>query len=137
MERGGRMRAKVVPDGTGATLKGEIRTNLKPGSKLFTDQLPSYRSLDQEYLHETVNHLVEYVHGEVHTNSVENFWSLLKRTLGGTYVNVDPMHLGAYVDEQMFRFNERKGTDAKRHAMVSANIAGKRLTYKGLIGVAG
>jgi transposase-like protein len=134
LERKGCVRAKVVPDATGATLKGELKANAKPGSTLYTDSLPSYRGIEEHFTHATVNHLEEYVRGEVHTQAIENFWSLLKRSLKGTYVNVDPMHLGKYVDEQVLRFNERKGDDAKRHALVSANITGKRLTYEGLIG---
>ena len=135
LERGGRVRAKLVPDATGVTLKGELKANLKPGSTLHTDSLPSFRGIEEHVAHATVNHLEEYVRGEVHTQGIENFWSLLKRSLKGTCVNVDPMHLGAYVDEQVFRFNERKHDDAGRHAKVAANIGGKRLTYKGLIGV--
>ncbi len=133
MERGGRVRAKSIPDATGATLRGEVEANLNPGATIYTDALPSYRGLEKRYFHDTVNHLDTYVKGLVHTQGIENFWSLLKRTLRGTYVNVEPAHLDAYVDEQAFRFNERDTNDGRRHAMVAANIGGKRLTYKQLI----
>ncbi|MFI5180941.1 MAG: IS1595 family transposase [Thermoanaerobaculia bacterium] len=133
LERGGRVRAKTVPDATGDTLRGEVRANLKPGSTIYTDSLPSYRGLEKTLLHDTVNHLETYVRGRVHTQGIENFWSLLKRTLNGTYVNAEPAHLDAYVDEQAFRFNERDRNDAGRHAMVAAAIGGKRLTYRQLI----
>lgn len=133
LERGGKVRAKVVKNAKGKTLKGELKANVKPGSMLYTDSLPSYRGIEAHLLHDTVNHLEEYVRGAVHTQGIENFWSLLKRTLNGTYVSVDPSHLGAYVDEQAFRFNERGKSDAKRHAEVSAAVGGKRITYKQLI----
>ena len=133
LERGGRVRAKVVPNVTGPTLRGEVEKNLKPGSTLYTDALPSYRGLEKTLFHETVNHLETYVRGQVHTQGIENFWSLLKRSLNGTYVNVEPAHLDAYVDEQAFRFNERYRNDGQRHAMVAANVGGKRLTYRQLI----
>jgi transposase-like protein len=134
LERGGRVRAKTVPDSTGPTLRGEVEANLNVAARIYTDALPSYRGLEKRFFHETVNHLETYVRGQVHTQGIENFWSLLKRTLNGTYINVEPAHLDAYVDEQAFRFNERKESDSKRHAIVAANIGGKRMTYKELIG---
>jgi transposase-like protein len=134
LERGGRIRAKVVPDAKGPTLRGEVRANLKPGSTIYTDALGSYRGLEKTLLHDTVNHLETYVRGRVHTQGIENFWSLLKRSLSGTYISTEPAHLDAYVDEQVFRFNERDKNDGQRHAMVAANVGGKRLTYKQLIG---
>jgi transposase-like protein len=132
LERGGRVRAKVVPNSTGPTLRGEVRANLKPGATIYTDALPSYRGLEKTLLHDTVNHLETYVRGRVHTQGIENFWSLLKRSLSGTYISTEPAHLDAYVDEQVFRFNERDKNDGQRHAMVAAAIGGKRLTYKQL-----
>jgi hypothetical protein len=69
------------------------------------------------------------VEGNVHTNRIESFWSLLKRTINGTYVSVEPLHLFRYLDEQSFRYNERKLTDAERFAKVLGSISGKRLTY--------
>jgi hypothetical protein len=74
----------------------------------MTDAWGGYRGLNGEYVHEVVDHAIEYVDGTVHTNGVENFWSLLKRTLKGTYVNVEPFHLFRYLDEQAFRFNLRE-----------------------------
>src|SRR5207245_10134013 len=109
LERGGTVRASVVPDVTGERLRGHIRQHVAPGSKLSTDSNPSYRGLEKEYDHQTVNHFFEeYVRGEVHTNGIENFWRLLKRGLNGTYINVEPFHLFRYLDEQIFRFNSRK-----------------------------
>ena len=86
------------------------------------------------YVHDTVDHAVEYVRGQVHTNGLENFWSLFKRCVHGTYVSVDAPHLQRYVDEEVFRFNERKATDGQRFAAVMPGVVGKRLTYKELIG---
>jgi len=100
----------------------------------MTDALASYRHLSDDYKHEFVNHTTEYVRGNVHTNGIENFWSLLKRSLRGTYVSVDPAHLLAYCDEQAFRFNERKLTDTERFRSVTGSVVGKRLTYKDLTG---
>ena len=99
---------------------------------IYTDALKSYLGLSGIYTHETVDHTIEFVRGHVHTNNVENFWSLLKRTLKGTYVSVDPAHLGRYLDEQAFRFNEREHNDGQRFRKVGSSVAGKRLTYKEL-----
>ena len=96
----------------------------------------SYRGLDKEYVHKFVNHTETYVEGNVHTNSIENFWALLKRTIKGTYVSVEPFHLFRYLDEQAFRFNERTGTDQTRFVAALGSVTGKRLTYKQLIGEA-
>ncbi len=102
MERGGGVRAKVLPNSTGLVIKPEVRKHVAPGTNLITDTHGAYRGLSDEYMHEIVNHAYEYVRGNVHTNSLENFWSLLKRTLKGTYVAVDVPHLDAYLDEQCF-----------------------------------
>lgn len=135
LERGGRVHASVVSDTTGNRLRGHIREHVEPGARLSTDSNPSYRGLEKDYNHETVNHLFEeYVRGEVHTNGMENFWSLLKRGLHGTYVNVEPFHLFRYLDEQIFRFNSRKTDNAGRFEHLLSKLAGKRLTYKALIG---
>ena len=90
--------------------------------------------MDADYRHGVVDHSVEYVQGQIHTNGLENFWSLLKRGLKGTYVSVEPFHLFRYLDEQVFRFNARKGTDGSRFLVVAHEVIGKRLTYKELIG---
>jgi hypothetical protein len=101
------------------------------------DALKSYDGLCDEYTHEIVDHAQTYVCGKVHTNGLENFWSLLKRTIKGTYVSVEPFHLFRYLDEQAFRFNERKDNDQGRFLKAIAGIVGRRLTYKALIGDAG
>jgi len=129
------IRAKVVPNVRRDTLQTQILATVKPGSKVFTDQAVTYTSLQQQYIHETVNHAMEYVRGEVHTNSIENFWSLMKRNLSGTYVAVEPFHLDRYLDEQVFRFNNRLGMkDYDRFHEVASRIVGKRLMYAELTG---
>ncbi len=132
LERGGEIRCTVARNTGGKVLKGFVRENVEPGAKVYTDENPSYRGLNETFLHEAVNHIVTYVQGRVHTNGLENFWSLLKRTLGGTYVAVAPFHLDRYLDEQTFRFNRRKGTDATRFLEVMLSTVGKRLQYKEL-----
>ncbi len=108
---------------------------VESGSKLYTDEWRSYRGLDEEYVHEFINYSIEqYVRGHVHTNSIENYWTLLKRTIKGTYVSVEPFHLDSYLDEQSFRFNERKNDNQTRFSKVIGNVSGKRLTYEELIG---
>jgi transposase-like protein len=104
------------------------------GSEVFTDALPSYKGLENAYNHAVVDHAERYVDGKVHTNGLENFWCLLKRTIKGTYVNVEPFHLFRYLDEQSFRFNERKDTDAGRFQKAIAGIIGKSLTFAKLTG---
>ena len=102
------VRAKVVPNTRRETLQREILTNVEHGSKVYTDEATAYdNALKSNYIHETVNHIDCYVRGQVHTNCLENFWSLTKRNLAGTYVAVEPFHLDRYLDEQMFRFNNR------------------------------
>jgi len=134
LERKGRVLAKVIERTDRETLHAEVKANVEKDSNLFTDEWRSYRGLDEDYIHEVINHGVEYVRGNIHTNGIENFWSLLKRTIKGTYVSVEPFHLGRYLDEQMFRFNERKGKDKDRFLKAVENIKGKRLTYNELIG---
>lgn len=133
------IRAKVIPNVKRETLQMEILNNVQFGSRLYTDNAVAYNELASLYAHDVVNHATEYVRGRVHTNGLENFWSLLKRTLHGTYVAVEPFHLGRYVDEQVFRFNNRatKGnqlTDANRFDSVMAGTIGKRLTFAELTG---
>jgi hypothetical protein len=103
----------------------------------MTDALLSYQGLQDEYAHQVIDHAVSYANGHVHTNGLENFWSLLKRSIKGTYVNVEPFHLFRYLDEQAFRFNERKGTDFERFEKAMQAVAGKRLTYNVLTEGAG
>jgi hypothetical protein len=134
LERGGEVRASVIPNPQVATIHREVRAHVEHGSELMSDAYTAYLGLDAEYIHQFVNHTNEYVRGRVHTNGIENFWSLLKRTLKGTYVAVEPFHLFRYLDEQAFRFNKRKGTDSSRFMELVSMITGKRLEYKALIG---
>jgi transposase-like protein len=134
IERKGRVRARVVADVQKKTLQEQLRENVEEGSTLMTDQWVGYNNLENTYIRETINHTFEYVREHVHTNSIENFWSLLKRSIKETYVSVSPEHLQKYVEEQAFRFNERKGKDHDRFLEVLASISGKRLTYQQLIG---
>ena len=127
-----RVHARVIRDANAKVLQGAVRQMVEPGSIVFTDSLLSYRGLSKDYFHAYVNHAVEYVRGHIHTNGVENFWSLLKRTVKGTYVSVDPHHLNRYLGEQSFRFNERKDNDLGRFRNVLGSVAGKRLTWKDL-----
>jgi len=100
----------------------------------FTDALKSYDGLNEDYVHQVIDHAERYVDGQIHTNGLENFWSLLKRAIKGTYVSVEPFHLFRYLDEQAFRFNTRKLTDAQRFVQVGRTIVGKRLTFDTLTG---
>lgn len=134
LERGGQVRAKVVAKRNKKTLQAEVRANVEPGSAVFTDELLSYWGLDEKFIHQIINHAEEYVRGNVHTNGMENFWSLLKRGLNGTYISVEPFHLFRYLDEQMFRFNLRELNDGERFITALQQIVGKRLTYAELTG---
>ncbi|MEP7076045.1 MAG: IS1595 family transposase, partial [Acidobacteriota bacterium] len=136
IERGGEVRAMVVPNSAAKTLRAIISEHIEKGSHVYTDQAKQYRGLSEDYIHWVINHTYEYVRENVHTNSIENFWSLLKRSIKGTYVSVAPEHLQAYVEEQAFRFNQRKHKDNDRGRFVALleSISGKRLTYKELIG---
>lgn len=125
--------AKHVPDTKRHTLHAAVKEAVEPGSRLFTDFHGGYRGLDAEYIHQTVDHAVEYVRGAVHTNGIENFWALFKRAIKGTYVSVEPFHLNAYVVEETFRFNERKDTDGGRFRKVLRHVTGKRIMYRDLI----
>jgi transposase-like protein len=135
------VRAKVIPNVKRETLQKEILKNVGFGSTVYTDKHVGYDHLENlraKFVHDTVNHMEEYVRGEVHTQGIENFWSLLKRSLTGTYVAVEPFHLERYVDEQAFRFNNRKNkNDADRFKLAVSQIAGKRLTYAELTGKVG
>ncbi len=127
-----RVRAKVIKNTQKKTLKAIIDGTVETGSTLHTDAWVAYQSLGPDYIHRFVDHAVEYVRDGVHTNSLENFWCLLKRTLKGTYVHVNAEQLEAYLDEQAWRFNERKLNDGERFAVVAGAVSGKRLTYKRL-----
>src|SRR5580658_7009967 len=134
LERGGNVRAMVVDSRRKKTVQKHVREHVEAGSAIFTDELKSYDGLESDFQHAVINNAVEYVNGNVHTNAMENFWSLLKRGLRGTYSSVEPFHLFRYIDEQAFRFNNRTGTDAERFVTVMKQIVGKRLTYKELTG---
>jgi transposase-like protein len=134
LERDGKVRAKVIDNATQATLHGEVKRQVEKGAELFTDGWKGYSGLHAEYIHQVIDHAEKYVDGQIHTNGIENFWSLLKRGIKGTYVSVEPFHLFRYLDEQTFRFNTRKGKDADRFLQAVGSIAGKRLTYEELIG---
>ncbi len=139
MERGSkekpsRIRAKVVDKRKKKDLQALVRDHVEAGSALYSDALKSYDGLGGEFEHQVVDHAVEYVNGNCHTNGLENFWSLLKRAIRGTYVSVEPYHLFRYVDAQAFRFNHRKMTDAERFTTGMRQIVGKRLTYAELTG---
>jgi transposase-like protein len=134
LERHGEARVKVVPKTRRFHLVRQIDENVEKGSNLYTDELRSYSGLIADYAHEVIDHTEAYVKGQVHTNGLENFWSLFKRTLKGTYVSVEPFHLQAYADEQCFRYNHRKMTDAERFAIGMKQIVGRRITYEELTG---
>jgi transposase-like protein len=134
VKRGGEVRANVVPDTKGYTLQEEVVSNVEAGSEVITDASHAYRGLATEYDHKIINHQVAYVEGSVHTNTIENYWSLLKRAIKGTYICVNPDHLGRYVDEQSFRYNVRKLKDGERFKSATTGISDKRLTYKKLTG---
>ncbi len=138
-----KVRATVVPKVNREALQAAVLNHVEHGSKIYTDEAAIYRSLPQEYTHEFVNHVERYVDGQVHTNGLENFWSLTKRTLSGTYVAVEPFHLHRYLDEAMFRYNNRKDangrklTDYERFQLALSQIAGKRLTFAEVTGKVG
>jgi transposase-like protein len=135
------MRTEVVPNVQRRELQLHMRKHLKMDGQttVYTDALKSYEPKNPKgwypsdlYIHKVIDHAEQYVNGQVHTNGCENFWSLLKRALRGTYVSVEPFHLFRYLDEQCFRFNNRKLTDAARFAITAASVFGKRLTFKQL-----
>lgn len=134
LERHGEVRTIVVSNTKRRSLHGEVAKHVEAGSTVYSDALRSYNQLQEEYIHNVINHAESYVRGNVHTNGIENFWSLLKRTLRGTYVSVEPFHLFRYLDEQSFRFNNRKTDDSHRFLKAAQNITGKRLTLKQLTG---
>lgn len=135
LQRGGKVRATVVPNRKKKSLQPEVRKHVQAGSALYTDALLSYDGLAGEFAHQVVDHAVQYVDGKVHVNGLENFWSLLKRGLSGTYVSVEPFHLFRYLDEQVYRYNNRNDmNDGDRFILALSQITGKRLTYEHLTG---
>lgn len=137
------VRTKVIPRVRRDVLQDMILEHVEKKSTVYTDESHAYHSLaEKDFVHETVNHMFEYVRGNVHTNGIENFWSLFKRTLKGTYVAVEPFHLDRYATEQAFRYNNRATkdnplTDADRFVLAASQIQGKRLTYAELTGKVG
>jgi transposase-like protein len=136
----GKVRAKVVPNTKSKTLHGEIVSHVEPKSIVYTDSATGYDHLaKKDFIHETTNHMNEYVRGQVHTQGIENFWALLKRGIGGTYVSIEPFHLDRYIDEQIFRYNNRATkdnplNDGDRFLLALSQVANKRLTYAELTG---
>jgi len=128
------VRTTVLDETTKARMQGEIRKHVAPGSALYTDKHRSYGGLSSDYLHDVVDHAAIYVKGRVHTNGLENFWSLVKRAIHGTYVSIEPFHVFRYIDEQTFRFNNRGANDGERFRKLLRSILGKRLTYAELTG---
>lgn len=134
LERNGRVRATVVPDRKKNTIQPIVKANVDTTASLMADEHADNWKMS-EYETNIIQHLSAYVEGNVHTNGIENFWSLLKRGVSGTYVSVEPFHLFRYVDEQAFRFNNRLPmSDANRFSYLLRKVVGKRLTYKQLIG---
>ena len=132
-QRGGKVLAEVVPNIKRDALCSRIRDSVEPGAAVYTDAYPSYAGLN-EFAHEVIDHAEKYVEGRVHTNGIENFWSLLKRGLHGTYVSVEPFHLFRYLDERVFTYNLRDRNDAGRFEAVLGAITGRRLTWAELVG---
>lgn len=133
------VRAKVMPNVKRETLQNAILNNVTPMAKVYTDEAMQYDGLSRNFVHKVINHSHEYVNGNVHTQGIENFWSLLKRGLRGTYVAVEPFHLDRYLSEQVFRFNNRATkdnplTDEDRFALAMLQTVGRRLTYTQLTG---
>jgi transposase-like protein len=132
-ERGGEVRAMVIPDVRANTLWWQLRDNIEKGATVYTDSAAGYAGVKYRWIHHVINHTFEYVRGHVHTNSIESFWSVLKRTIKGTYVAPRPKHFPSYVEEQVFRFNSREERDGYRFLIAAKGGDGKRITYKELI----
>ena len=142
LERGGKVKAQVIPDRKKPAVSAAIADCIDKGAHIMTDEHTAYMGLSDEYIHDIIVHAEAYVRGNVSTNGIENFWSLLKRGLSGTYVSVEPFHLFRYLDEQMFRYNNRgtrkhKVSDADRFNLALSQVAGKRLTFKEVTGKVG
>ncbi|MGD0743518.1 MAG: IS1595 family transposase [Verrucomicrobiota bacterium] len=134
LERDGKVKTKHIPNTKLQTLQNEVYQNVEKGAQIFTDYWVGYKGLARDFIHQVIDHAKEYVRGNVHTNGMENYWSLLKRGIKGTYVSVEPFHLFRYLDEQAFRFNLREENDSNRFLEAVKGIFGKRLTYSRLIG---
>jgi transposase-like protein len=142
LERGGKVRTEIVPDRHMNTVQPVVKKHVQAGTDLYSDELGGYKGLHGEYQHKVINHAVKYVDGRVHTNGIENFWSLLKRGISGTYVSVEPFHLFRYLDEQAYRYNNRATkdnplNDADRFHLAMTQITGRRLTFAEVTGKVG
>src|SRR6267378_2595742 len=143
LERGGEVRAAVIPSRRKHHIQAEIRAHVKAKSAIYSDALLSYQGLkEQDFAHQVIDHAEKYVDGQVHTNGLENFWSLVKRGLKGTYISVEPFHLFRYLDEQVYRYNNRGSkenpvNDGDRFQLALSQIAGKRLTFAEVTGKVG
>lgn len=129
-----RVRTRILTDLTRKHVQAHVREHVEPGSALHTDAYESYEGLSRNYVHNVIDHAEAYVNGNVHTNKIENYWSLLKRALKGTYVAVEPFHLFRYLDEQAFRFNLRGSNDSERFSSVLEQVVGRRLTFADVTG---
>jgi hypothetical protein len=139
LQRGGKVKAQVIPDRKKPAVHSVIAECIDKGAHIMTDEHTAYMGLSDEYIHEIINHAEAYVRDHVSINGIENFWSLLKRGINGTYVSVEPFHLFRYIDEQAWRYNNRgtrwnKITDAERFEMALSQVAGKRLTFAEVTG---
>lgn len=134
LERKGKVRAKVIKSAKRRYTVPHLTNDIASGSTLYTDNASAYDELHRDFVHESVNHSIEYVRGVIHTNGIENFWSLLKRTIKGTYVSIQAEHLQKYIEEQCFRFNNRETDDLGRFMELVKSIGGKGITYQELIG---
>jgi transposase-like protein len=129
-----RIRTTVVPNVRKHHLHEQVAKHVEDGTTVYTDALKSYQDLNLYYQHKVIDHAEKYVDGQIHTNGLENYWSLLKRAIKGTYVSVEPFHLFRYLDEQAFRFNERSANDGQRFAETLKRVTGRRVTFDQLIG---
>jgi transposase-like protein len=134
LQRHGEVRRRVVENTPGKTLQPHVRADVERGSHTYNDALASYDGLNDEYVHQVVDRAECYAKGRVHTNGLENFWSLFRRRIHGTHVSVEPFHLFRYLDSETFRFNDRKVNDGRRFALCIGGISGRPLTYKELMG---
>lgn len=130
-----KVRTAVIPNRKRSAIQAEIRKHVEAGSALYSDALQSYNGLAGEYAHQVIDHAVAYADGAISTNGLENFWALLKRSISGTYVSVEPFHLFRYLDEQAYRFNNRQDmNDFDRFKLAMSQVVGKRLTWNQLTG---
>jgi transposase-like protein len=134
VKRHSKVIASVIERADTNTLHAIVHKHVEKGSEVFTDAHAGYRGLEADFIHGIIDHAEKYVDGKVHTNGLENFWSLFKRAIKGSHVSVEPFHLQAYLDSEIFRFNNRETTDGERFRIAARGYHGKRLTYKALIG---